>query len=382
MAEYNDFNDEQNEMSRTMGLDLTLTAQEGDTSIQSSEKKGRIEYIDAMRGLTMLLVVYWHVAVLYVEDNYLWSVMPTDWTFNTIFLEFRMPLFFFVSGFVLYKASRVWTGKEILNFFKKKTPIQLIFPMICLETFLLTVNSSTSFVGALFLGAKFGYWFTFVLLEFYVFYIALKLLPLKGKAEDIGQWVISALLMFTLQYCALLDPYFPNEGGLIGLLSVPEWQYFFFFIFGVQVRKHFTTFEELLDNGWFIIICLLGFIGINITSIPRLWLNVLGGIFGVVLVFAFFRHYRESFTKEKRLGRIMQYVGKRTLDVYLIHYFFIYANCNTGAVLRHFVEGQPLLELLCFGSIAVVIVALSLVASNVLRLSPFVAHYFFGAKKK
>ena len=59
-------------------------------------KSQRIEYIDAMRGVTMLLVVMAHVSMfclgLYGYNGF---------SFNKMLSEFRMPLFFFVSGFVL-----------------------------------------------------------------------------------------------------------------------------------------------------------------------------------------------------------------------------------------------------------------------------------------
>lgn len=52
----------------------------------------RIEYIDAMRGFTMLLVVCSHVETFMVGS-------PLK-SINALLGEFQMPLFFFVSGFV------------------------------------------------------------------------------------------------------------------------------------------------------------------------------------------------------------------------------------------------------------------------------------------
>lgn len=61
-------------------------------------EKKRFEYIDAMRGFTMLLVVCAHVATYSYQTDLV--------TFHAAFSTFRMPLFFFISGFILYKASR------------------------------------------------------------------------------------------------------------------------------------------------------------------------------------------------------------------------------------------------------------------------------------
>lgn len=61
--------------------------------------KERIGYIDAMRGFTMLLVVYSHI--LYFGYGPLFMEHRT--TFNDVFTIIYMPLFFFISGFVLYR---------------------------------------------------------------------------------------------------------------------------------------------------------------------------------------------------------------------------------------------------------------------------------------
>lgn len=60
----------------------------------------RLEFIDAMRGFTMLLVVYSHVLIFGYHQNEITHV-----SFNQALSTFRMPLFFFISGFVLYNSS-------------------------------------------------------------------------------------------------------------------------------------------------------------------------------------------------------------------------------------------------------------------------------------
>ena len=82
-------------------------------------EKKRFEYIDAMRGFTMLLVVCVHVAIIsYHQENIV--------TFHAALSTFRMPLFFFISGFIFYKASRVWDTATTVDFLKKKFMVQII----------------------------------------------------------------------------------------------------------------------------------------------------------------------------------------------------------------------------------------------------------------
>ena len=65
-------------------------------------KKPRLEWLDALRGFTMILVVANHVAGMgFGEEWKHSSAIP-------FLILFRMPLFFFVSGFLSYKASQIW----------------------------------------------------------------------------------------------------------------------------------------------------------------------------------------------------------------------------------------------------------------------------------
>ena len=62
--------------------------------------KVRIHYIDALRGFTMLLVVFAHVLTFGfgMQKSFL----------SELFITFRMPMFFFISGFIGYKAIDRW----------------------------------------------------------------------------------------------------------------------------------------------------------------------------------------------------------------------------------------------------------------------------------
>lgn len=335
--------------------------------ITPPRKIKRIEYIDAMRGFTMLLVVYHHVCHQMVKNNTLLFEQIHNWTFDSLFVIFRMPLFFFVSGFVLYKASRKWTCSDIIEFFKKKLPIQLAFPFVCMLVCLAITNIATV-PHAILDPMKAGYWFTFVLLEYYVFYIAIQLLPIKGKLADAVEIAVGIFAYMAIYYG------FVYHHWITDMLSISEWKFFAFFIFGVQAHKHFSAFEKLLDKNITITLLLVIFIGLNLMG----HCYHIQSFTSVILVFAFFRRYQQSFTQERKLGRVMQYIGRRTLDIYLLHYFFVFTNDWTKY--RHFFDNLPLLELICDMAVAVVIISLCLVISNILRLSPFIAHYCFGQK--
>ena len=122
--------------------------------------KKRIEYIDALRGLTMILVVFSHV-----EMTTFGFSTPTS--INSVFMSFRMPLFFWVSGFIAYKSSTQWNWQTWWQMSKKKILIQLIptfvFGLIYAYTY---YGSDTQ--GFISHNGKLGYWFTIALLEIFL----------------------------------------------------------------------------------------------------------------------------------------------------------------------------------------------------------------------
>lgn len=130
----------------------------------SALKSQRIEYIDAMRGFTMLLVVMAHVSLfclgLHGYDGF---------SFNQMMTEFRMPLFFFVSGFVLFKPNYHWTFHNICGFLRKKVMVQIVTPTVffLVSIYLRDLNLMASICNS----TKEGYWFTYTLFDFFLFYI-------------------------------------------------------------------------------------------------------------------------------------------------------------------------------------------------------------------
>lgn len=63
----------------------------------------RLGYIDAIRGFTMILVVYGHVVIFLLEKS-----AHLSSNVNEIFVLFTMPLFFFISVFFAYSANYDW----------------------------------------------------------------------------------------------------------------------------------------------------------------------------------------------------------------------------------------------------------------------------------
>ena len=332
--------------------------------------KGRIEYIDALRGFTMILVVFQHVA------TFCWH-LGRGIPFHDYFIQVRMPMFFFISGFVMYKAHVVWDWQQIKSFFKKKIPVQLISPFIFFCVFLYV--SGSPFIESNFDATRMGYWFTFVLFIYYVFYAIIRFF-IKNKWSDLIL-ILFGFAIFSLVYRPLYKA-IPIPGSFKLFFCIPNWYYFIFFVLGTLAKKHFNRLEKVLDNTYLLAVCIMVFFLTNafIDVIPvdvRIIRHLLS-FPGLVVLFSFFRIHRHSFRKETVVGRTLQYIGKRTLDIYLIHFFLLPKQLEFITVFSD--HPMPIIEAAVSLSIAALIVAACLLIGNIIRLSPLLAHWVFGAK--
>ena len=337
----------------------------------------RIEYIDAMRGFTMILVVYSHICHFCLGDSLL--------GFNAIFFLFRLPCFFMLSGWLFQPVAQ----RPFVANVRHKFMVQIIPTFI----FLLLLAPPPEFfhqLGAL----KGGYWFTFVLFEFFILYMLIVRVS-KRWSSLLALTIAVASFIYARYYSSIQNSAIGILSWVIdvlGFLSVVLWRFFLFFYIGAWMRRHFDAFIKWTNKPAVIImITVVFFIIASTPHIDNLYYEIIrfyvGGITGMIMIFTIFRllftfpflsfwncssifHHTSSF---------LQYVGTRTLDIYLLHYFFLprflmpYAD-QLKAYDSHFIE------FLMIMGISLVVLALTLLISYIIRLSPFLSHYLFGVK--
>ena len=335
----------------------------------------RIEYIDAMRGFTMILVVLAHIAI-YCMDL---EGVPKYHSYLRIF---RMPLFFFISGFVLYKDGVVWNLQHIGKFLKKKFSVQIISTAIFFT--IAVYISKGSFIGCITESTKGGYWFTYTFFIYFLFYSILRFV--FRKKEDYAILVVAAFF-YVINWPPLYEA-IPLSDCVKNTLCIELWYYFCFFLIGTLVKKHFGVVQQMLDKDVFLMVCVLLFFLLNIFSALVPGNGIIGVVAsfctrmsGILLVFSFFRKNQSWFTQEKRIGRSLQYIGRRTLDIYLLHYFFLPKHMSQiVTIFRDF--PMPAIEFVYSLVVALIVIAFCLIISNVIRLSPTLAYLLFGARKE
>ena len=328
----------------------------------------RIEYIDALRGFNMILIVMLHVFICSYHAN------TETFNWHSYFSLFNLPLFFFISGFVFYRKDRLWNIHFFLKFIMEKTRILLLPTLVFFSSY--SYIFGLNFVKEICTDLKSGYWFTIVLFCFFTIYAIIMTVFRVTKLVMIILLILSILLLWSNKP-VIYDLVNPN------LISIGKLRYFIFFLLGVFVKNHFNNFERLLVNRWTMTF-LIPFFFISVillfhSFMPETLKFVLWGSSGLIIVFGLFRHYEKSFAKESIIGYCLQYIGTRTLDVYLLHYFFLPQNLHEAG--QFFNESlNPTIELFVTLLLALLIICLCLILSNVIRLSPLLAHWLFGAK--
>lgn len=345
-------------------------------------QRNRVGYIDALRGMAMILVVYFHIAA-YGFGSY-------ELGYNDIIERFRMPTFFFISGWLFYKSGRIWNGKTIRSIIKKKFMVQMIPTAIFMLLYLMMFNLlDISSFGS----DKKGYWFTIVLFEYFVIYILTEALFNRldtFKGENRVMLFILMISITAFYYAKYYTRYAVELGiwkDILGFLSFVKIRHIIFFWFGIFVRRHFEKFVQLTNNPYVTAIMIGIFTAIIVWPILlstegiEYIAYVLAGISGTVICFTFFRIHEKHFSNQTWYGRSLQLIGRRTLDIYLIHYFVLpYDLVNTDIWLQQAHSNTIFVPMALI--LALWVVAFSLVISSLIRVSPLLAKYLFGAKQQ
>lgn len=349
--------------------------------------KNRIQYIDALRGFTMILVVLNHVEAysFNIESSFL----------NDMFMSFRMPLFFFISGFIGYKAGVEWTGKTWWTMSRKKLLVQLI-PTFFFGLIFAYAYKNVDFVAFITNRYKLGYWFTIALLEMFLLLYTINYVLYRFDKKNSRSHKLTALISLSIVFFLARFNYIPSLEPLFDTLSLrPIFKYFPYFAFGYICSMYREVFNKILEGRYFAAVnialfALLFYVGRTyLCSAPDspfyitfldVSVDVIVGFLGLLIVYNTFKIYADSFTSDKRVGRALQYIGKRTLDIYLLHYFFIPYLPQVGRMLEQ--GNNAVLELALGGCISLLVIGLCLVVSNVLRTSPILAKILFGVKLK
>ncbi len=333
----------------------------------------RIKTLDVIRGLTMTLVVFHHVR------GTTFDLYSSPSVISQLFVALRMPMFFFISGFVASKAVEAWTGTFALKRFATKARIELIPTIVFFSIFVGCTSWQWSFPG--------GYWFTVALTAMFGLYYTVSALcrrccPRHRSAIliAIGLLLYAVVPVMTLCHCDMHDinKWFPTGKSC---------EFFIFFAIGSVCGARKTEFLDRLCRNSVITtaiitgsVCLTLLImkdQLHIDTVSASVLSLAGSACLVAAVLSFFWKHRDYWNADGRLSRTMQFVGRRTLDIYMIHWFLLPRIPAMKSLFWH--RNNDILEVVIIGAVSIAIVAGCLAISGLIRTSPFLAKWLFAA---
>lgn len=271
----------------------------------------RLFYIDTLKGFTILCVILGHI-IQYSYNNF-----DENHLFRYIY-AFHMPLFMMISGFVSStKPSPVIT-------FTIKKGKHLLLPFIVWGIFssILHQKFDIYHIINLFIYPDTGLWFLWVLFFISIFH---NLSLIISQKYNINKYKCFIFILFFLFIISKLSH------GLGGSHFI-SW-YFIFYICGVILRgiKKLPSNTKILSLFLFIFL-ILGFywkrieapifISTNIvlTALCIYCYKIITALTACIFLFSF---HKSIESPKSKVQNFLQLLGKETLGIYAIHYYFI-----------------------------------------------------------
>lgn len=325
--------------------------------------KQRIDYIDRMKGLAIFLVVMGHV--------YGMAFAQSDEVAYRVIGSFHMPLFMFLSGLVACSGvvAPYWGIWKLSKKLKGLLLPLIVFGMCFTMTF--SRNFGTGLVEFLESPNKNGYWY---LMSLAVFYVSLSLYRLNVKQK----WYIDVALAIAIWGGMFaLWKYTVQTKDYLCMLNCGN--FYPFFILGVMTTKYNLLYKMHKAN-WLFSLCIVAYVFLFCVDMPFHALVSLNKhiflpfcmVYIVVNLFVS-RHGTTSCWES-----LLDFVGKRTLDIYVIHYFLISMIHLKDLGNNWEVTDNSLLMFIVAIGLSVVITALSIGVGYVLHQGRIIEKFVYG----
>lgn len=239
--------------------------------------------------------------------------------------------------------------------------------------FTLTFSRPTlsAITGFLLAPAKNGYWYLMSLSVFYLSIQVFRFIPSRRWFSDVAVAITTWLVFY------FLWKYTAQENDLFCILDCAN--YYPFFILGVFTTKYHLV--DLLERyNWIYGLALIGYILFMLVPVPihaidSICRHIVIPLCAVIVITTLFeaRHGCNS-----RLERGVEYVGRHTLDIYVIHYFIL-STIHLGAADRWLtVSGNHLVSLCLSSLIALLVIAISIGIGQMLHRSTLIDRVVYG----
>ena len=268
----------------------------------------RLDYIDAIKGCAILLVVMGHVIPwCFSAFASVRGLSPSPILVWEVIYSFHMPLFMLVSGF-LFGQTRFTTLKEYFVKMWGKA-LALLVPYVFCGLLLSVVRSD----------GMYKYWYLLTLWQLLVIVGVENYFVDKIKAIRLRMLVEIGVLAFTFVVLRLIPNYY--DGHILHVCS--NWYkhlngLFFYFALGSFVMRYMDI-QKLMSNMAYSC-CAILFVASFIIQEP-ISVDVLSILRRLTAIYCCFYLFNQYFTS----GRVVDYfkrLGRHSLQIYLFHFFF------------------------------------------------------------
>lgn len=335
-------------------------------------EKKRIEYIDAIKGFAILLMVMGHVIAWNYADYNNVCIYDPNQSINVkmggviwqLIYSFHMPLFFMVSGFLFYK---VFCWKDLGSFIIKKSK-RLLIPWIC------------TFGIVYFVRGSMGYWFLLCLFQMSI--IVFLLILLMEKVNSRKTFLIDIILLVAIFiFFKLLHFQNCNICGIeVGrfIEFIPS------FFLGVLLRKYVGLYNICIKRTCSYTFCIFVFIVLFTsryfvqTGLVEHCLHKLGyyilPIVGCLIVFHAFANGLFTIARP-----VLIYVGRKSLPIYILHILFVIQIPQIGEfILAQNTVTSITIQLLYSTLFSIIAILLSIASYKIISASIWFKRILFG----
>ncbi len=292
-------------------------------------EKNRLQYFDLLKGLAIYMVVMGHVLTACIRQ------IDSAIVFKAIGL-IHMPLFFFISGYFTFKktvAGRLQLPGLVKRF------MQLIVPMVVVSTLWiyyyphsgLKSPFDSTWGGLWFDLWKNGYWFTLTLFAINLVYIVTASIANRFKNPIIALAYTSIPIAAALM---VADAFTPEPiGAAIELPFISK--YYIIFMAGALCHAFPGFFTRATSSShWYtgalVIGVLLGYYVFYPWDFPEMshyardFSQIIVHLCLAVIGIHLARPWVEKVAVTSRWLRLWTFLGRKSLAIYLLHYFFLF----------------------------------------------------------
>lgn len=204
--------------------------------------------IDYLRAIAIIAVL-----IIHTTDDTAAVKQLTGLTFSLIYIEelarFAVPMFVFVSGFVLYNKYKLELPMK--EFYKKRF-IVILIPYLIFSVIYYMVNSHLGLlppitfnllITSIFnFNAAGHFWYIHMILTFYIFYPAI-IAYYEIIREILGNYTFPALFLSVL-IMYYLGSFIPSFGFALGM----PFKYLIYFLFGIYTNDNYEQICQSLEK--------------------------------------------------------------------------------------------------------------------------------------